>query len=383
MKGSLKYVLCDLWGNELQPLYDRWSPEVVIAPNEPRTAKATISVYDDAAFFVTRQLDRILKVFYPGQEDPIFTGILHDPDWDLGAGTVTLNATDGWFRLDRLGLHTYLNFTDKRIAEVYALLIQYGATKWLESPYPLGITAGADEVTGLPNEIMTDSYPPFETNIGGKLRELLNILGANDLVLTPLDRTDGYHWQLDTPANLGEDRSEEVYFHFGTGLNNCISAGYAPAGSNVINSYWSVGPVPSDDPDVSTIPEQVKARARVDYDIDLVGLYEAMGTEDSEVLGVHQGKAGQMVTAYHEPPQMFSVTPAPEGSGSEFQEPPEFIVDYFTGDVVSAHIKRGALNAQVEGRITKTTVGETPEGNVKVINDIAPNVGIGVTVAYS
>lgn len=144
--------------------------------NDARTARVTISVFDEAAAEV-RPLDRMLKIWYRFEDLDgrtatrlVFWGPIINPEWNLAAGTVTINAHDPSLRLK----HSYINYSDTGIlddgdtggsqatgrvttdGDGMQLLLDSGEEPTDDFPQ-LGIAMGYD--TSTPAELMNNGEP--------------------------------------------------------------------------------------------------------------------------------------------------------------------------------------------------------------------------------
>lgn len=384
----LSWVICDIWGNELAQVGERSEASVDINVGQPRTSTYKVSMYDDSAFFLTRGLDRIIKVYHPAFMEPLHTGILLEPDWDYDEGVVTVATIDGWLRCQKAFLHDYLDLSaGRRICEAMGDFIGRASNR----PYPLGapglgIFIGTLQPTGLPNEFINDVYEPG-TNVAQTIEDLSGRLGSNDFVLVPQNRTDGLHWRFDAPTRQGIDRGGNIQFHFNTGLNNCVGFRFNPTGVDVNTDYMGVGQADSSDPGAadtfSLLPHR---RAYSTADQLRFGIYEGWESVDTTSADVCGARAGEMVAAYHEPPPFFEVTPANESDiakNPELTSPPRFGYDYSVGDTgIRAIARKGAGNEDHTGRVLGVTVTEEANGELRVTLRITPDVGAGVTLAY-
>src|SRR5437868_4018041 len=147
--------------------------------NDARTARVTISSYDEAAAWV-RPLDRFLKVWYiyrdasgHRQSRVIFWGPITVPEWNTEQATVTINAHDPSLRIK----HSYINHSDIGLldpstrgsgtqttgrATVDATgvrLLCYSAEEQTASFPLLGVSDGYN--TANPAPLMNDGQPRF------------------------------------------------------------------------------------------------------------------------------------------------------------------------------------------------------------------------------
>ncbi len=192
----------------------------------------------------------------------------------------------------------------------------------------------------------------------------------------------GYHAQLNTYDRQGTDKSGTVIFHNGFGRNNTDQLVYEPDGDLVENYAAIVYPGgPRGSSDNTRVGLAHDEASWLEYGIH--GYWQTAQTGDP--LDLLKAAAKTHVKYYAQPLDTFTITPTREfrtagnvGAIDRLgdQQPYKYIDDFIVGDVVSAAVKKGALQKELPGRITKVTLTQVDsDRNVDVTLDVVPEVG--------
>jgi hypothetical protein len=386
--------------------------------NDARTARVTISSYDEAAAWV-RPLDRFLKVWYiyknatgHRQSRVIFWGPITVPEWNTEQATVTINAHDPSLRIK----HSYINHSDIGLldpgtrgsgtqatgrATVDATgmrLLCYSAEEQTASFPLLGVSDGYN--TAHPAPLMNDDQPRFMVVTRGdeswqRMQDLARDPLAPDFEIEPWDRhlfgdDPGTYarmnlWRKEdhgmTPALWSDqriaykgfpDKRGQCVFQYGFGADNLESLTYSPGGDRVLNYFVAVTEHEDD-----ALPTHRQIRqdysSRVQY-----GTYmgwKAVGADKAkETVSPADLLAGQAIYytgAYGTPPEFVTFTPKPDTA----QNSRIYIRDWWPGDTVTVQAKQGYLTFSADVLITKATVKQADDaGNTQIEIEAVPSI---------
>jgi hypothetical protein len=397
----LTFQITDRAGTVLRTLLDRRQGEVIVPLNDSRTAKVSLSIYDDSVKHVI-PLARMLRVFY--LDYIVFWGQITTPTWNLKDpqnSTVEVQAHDPSLAWKM----NFLRWGDLPVEDLYPLdgdgirMIANSANPGpglLSQGVPhSGIKYGYDSSIDAGPKPTNYAYPEPESGLWGKIRRGENVHAAiqkvceastaPDWELLPIDVdhpgrevtwSPGYYAELNTYALRMTDRSERVVFHKGFGKHNADEMTYQPDGMRVCN--YAVVNKPGGEEDSA----DVNARALSQH-LDSMQAYGIMERwESSNIEDVQprilQHKADQLVEAYNEPPPFITVVPSTErrrglpGAG----DPYRYRDHYEVGDRIGIAARQGEMPPlSLTARVMNATLSDEKHGApTKTTLDTAPTV---------
>jgi hypothetical protein len=206
--------------------------------------------------------------------------------------------------------------------------------------------------------------------------DMTGVIDGIDLSLTPLDRTDGILASLDTfYPNRGEDKSAEVVFECGLGLDNAANVIIEPAGDETVNRVTFQGVFTEGDPPNVYPSNQSQSQLQN-------GIYQAyVGRSDVIFTTTLEALAKDQCSAHAFPPDGFEITPAlDDGTGrirnpqtgeirrldGRFAQPPQIGPSkLWVGDTVGVRAyDRPAVQFEGAGRIYEITLTGDADGAV-------------------
>lgn len=362
----MKWQLTDRDGNAIAEFYNRRSSRVDVELNSRKTATISLSIYDEFADKIIA-LQTLLKCFYGDR--CIYAGPVVVPNFDFDGGTVEITSFDTYF-LERAFIEAQTVYTGVEHTTVVANLLALA-----QSPSPLtipgpGIEANLPFPSSSTNR--TQTYEPGQ-QIWAGITDLASILNAPDFSITPVDRTDGVWGQFNMHyPRRGSDKTDSVIFEYGTGRNNCTGFKWGPSGESVRNKQIVVGQAQGD----SVAPTQTWTDLTSQQKHGIIENYEgSFGSPDSAIV---LARAQELIAAYKNPPDFFTVQPAIEGLEEKYGVPPRVFEDYDVGDTVQVIAKRGNLTVAATGRISALSLEEaTSAGDVRVTLTCQPTVPQG------
>lgn len=388
-RRSLTWSLCDLDGNEIEPITQRLSGEVEVQLNGVRAATVTASLEERVAREV-QAFACSLKVWLSGTL--LHWGPVTLPRFISESGgqrVVEISSVCPSERLARgytKGLAAQLQVDQAKIMET---LIAHLNTRASGAGKPdTGVTTGST-----PTSYLRDRFFPDGTNVWEALVAMSEITNGPDFELNPLDRTDGVYAELNTffPYQ-GHDRTAEVVLAKGTAENNAVAISAEPGGGEIVNYAVFAGQAQEGQPAPGWIAQNAASQAAH-------GLYEHFeALPDVTRTATLQEHAEQLVAAKAWPIDFIDVTPVTEAGGlayawardPETQEwkqesaayavPPRFGPidsggDYWLGDEITIIARDGELRDEWIARVTQARFAEVgPEGHVAVELECAPRI---------
>lgn len=391
---QLKARITDLYDNLLVTADKHQGIEVVWPQNDTRTAKVTLSVYQDACREV-RPLDRLIKITYGPYL--IFKGYIVNPVWNAQNRTVEVNCVDATLKLK----HHFHRYGDYAVDMGYPIDGR-GMRILIESSVPIegqldrgipgnGIWWGVDSTThqGARPTANSDSLDAAlwgtavrGTNVWESITNMGQVLTAPDFDFDPIDEehpptykdpstesgyVPGFLAQLHTADKMQNDRTEKVFFQFGFGTNSAEGFTYEPDGDAVRNYAVEVNPGGErfrGDPKNKGTYHSEESWAQY----GIYGNWESAKAKYTRA-GL-QSRAAQWVRAYAYPPEFFTVDPRPDDPTI-----PQFIQDYRVGDRIRAGARVGFLRQSMTGRIVSATIKQRDlGGGANVSLECVPDV---------
>lgn len=346
--------------------------EVSIPLNDAREAKVKISMHDPAALHVF-PAKTMLHIVYvtPTAARLVFWGPLTQPQWNSEEESVTLNAVDPSIRLR----HHYIRIGDQ--------ILNRPSHAELPNPYGKGyIPFDGQGLRMLRDCGDTISYPALgimdgdfdamewdvDTTHKGKFSrgaevwatwlEIISHQAAPDFELLPIDHVQGYYCQINTFDLQGNADPSGLILQDGFGLGNC-RMDYTPGGKIVTHAHV----LSEGDQRRVTVADQDSALEHGAY----IQWESTQYKQRSNQPLIEKGK--QLIAAYGRPPEYFQVRLAVD-SDLYFGE------DFYTGDALTASVRRGYLQRSLTGRLVKTTLRQIDDaGNVVPEIEVAADPG--------
>lgn len=428
----LRWYICNRDGSEKGEIQDRRGAEVSMALNDQRTGSVTISAEENHTRDVRPGKTRMKVWAYLDRfasQDPIKVLIgnflIQQPltSWEqvefplvdqsarlLNAVPTRLYPLDGSDDFEAsedvytdmeisAAMWKLIHDADRRTRQLNADVFDPG------DPAPtLGIIQGNLDDTGVER-----SWSLAEVRtVWDILQWRAKRRHGPDFELEPLDRSDEVHAQFNTHyPRMGTDRSEEIIFELG---HNVVDLNWEPSTVELCNRYVLVGT--GVNPAVA--PVWV---AENNGSINSFGLYTKMEQDsferDPDELQAH---AEEYVAKHAWPIDYFELTlPVEVGGtavgwsrnalgvannidGDDYAAPPQFLFDYFLGDIVTIRVQErfrfygpaGVDNDESTGpqtdyvvRILGVTLTETDDdGNVGITLTCSPDVDKGNSHSY-
>lgn len=393
----LDWRLCDLYGREISALRDDTGAQISIGLNDRRTAQLPVS-FDDAAASKILPLQTVLKARW--HDEPHFSGVVLKPAYRGRDRRVTVSAIDPSIRLQNffIGMRTdgvplaganngtlsYLQIDQSQILNLLASTAQPTVTELNSGVWPTGIATG----TLAPTSVLRDRTYEMGKQIWEAMTQLSGVAAGIDFELDPVDRTDGVLTQLNTYyPQQGVDRSDNVIFHFGWGLNNASDFTWEPSGDVVKNRSIHVGQL-----DNTTGVQPSATRHNLDSQTGM-GIYgEYVGESDVVLTSTLDEHALGSVLAYGWPVDFFDIIPVQDDgegwyrdadgtlrrSNSKYGVAPRFgkNADYYIGDVIRVVARdKPGLDVDLAGRVVSATLQSTSSGATVVAIKCAPIIG--------
>lgn len=395
------FQLTDLDGVTLRTCWDHQGGEVMIPKNDSRTAKVTLSVYNEVVTQIGTTeypaLERMLKVYYiPHQTEVylVFWGVIIKPHWNFSQGTVEVNAHDpslAWKKGNHhygdtvVGTRTRGGFPmDGRGIRMLAESVMPNVDQLARGVRGPGILWGINTV---PNEkkrpadlnkpnAATDGVWSLATRGQQVFESIQNVVEAADgpdWQLRPTDdfKERGFFAYLDTFARQGKDRTGQIVWHYGFGRNNLENMEWEPDGDAVKNWAIEVAPGgPSTKEDTGRI-----AAAHKDGSFTRIGIYENWeSSNNKDTQQVLQTKANAWVAAYGTPPDLVTLTLRPEryGTRGQAESPYKYMTDFQIGDVMRAVGRKGYAFVDLQGEAQSVTLTATTRTESRTSVELAP-----------
>lgn len=213
------------------------------------------------------------------------------------------------------------------------------------------------------------------TQIWAAYLDMAGVIEGVDFQLTPLDRDDGVLEQLDTFYPMqGEDKTNEVIFHYGWGQETATDFNYEPDGGPVINRALYLGQVFEGEPQRTALADQPESQLAFGIFSKTEGRPDIV--EGSILAEIAQGD----MAALGWPQDFFNFVPSlADGSGwtrvegvptrlpSKFGVGPEFGPSptkhqFWLGDTIAVIARdQPALDDTFAGRVTDASFTEVDE----------------------
>lgn len=412
MKG-FHLQITELKGDVLATLTDFKDTEVVIPHCDSRTAKTTLSIYNPTlmklGMGLVAPMSRMLKIRYNGHL--VFWGRILLPVWKTEQKTVELSCIDSSVMYKK----HYHTFGCRAVD--YGYFID-GSGMWTltESVEPLqtqksprlgaGVYFGIDTTVhqihkkptiGLEPDIGQGAFRKVARgdNVWDSMTNMSQIEGppahtggvpvtGPDFELQPVDEEDQpttidrktkkteeegvkarawqpyFHAQINVSDRQGTNKEKDVIWHCGWGRNNLTDFEYAPNGDEIQNYCVCVNPGgPKSSSDFTSRAGSHNPVSWKEYGI--LGSWITAGQVDA--LSVLQAAADAKVAAYAWPLQNIVILPKRQGEiGANVLY--TYMDDYKVGDVISASVKKGALQMKGAGRVMQVTLKQVPNSVV-------------------
>lgn len=355
--------------------------EVVIPKNEKefRTAKVTISIYDPACEDVL-PLERFLFVRY--LDKPVFWGPILVPEWDPDNGEVTINAISPAYRLKK----HQARIGDLIEEEGSTTVDSNGISRYLACGFntpgqtargvpELGIVMGTDTSISNPNHLYSVKRGQ---EVWAGIQNIVDQQDGPDIELEPQELTQGSYALLHTFDDQTRDRTNEVKWHYGWGLDNLESFKPSPAGDAVVTHAHVLTQDLSRRKTAAAEGPSARFGPYVYWD---ALAFNTVGTDANQNAAlVEFGKS--RVLKYGEPPLFFTMQPrATPSSGIMLH----YGVDYLIGDIVRIVAKKGFMPVfAFDSEITKVTLKQKDTSTAAVASvEAAPRILTDADIASS
>lgn len=395
--------ITDLAGTVVATIDQRSGLECPVPLNESRAPRLRIPLSHPAAAQV-KPLERMLRLYYREtlNPDPIFWGVITDPDWRAAEGSVDIVAQDQWERL----MKSFARYGDTVVGPstgpppdspadytTIGNLIAAGentAAQQLAGYPDLGIKRTG---TGTSNTALAAG--PSETmkiergsNVAQKIQEIIRL--GTDVELYPMAGLGAtpsgtpYYTALRTYDLQGIDRTASLTFVLRDpedplAPNNIANASWSPRGSQVRNHQVAVVPgrTAGDGIEVGGIrvmashPQSFASYGpRSGWDNPSGGNTKAIGIPAMEA------HASSVLERYSRPPNFITLTAKTEPSVGDNPNP-QWLRDFGVGDRVMAYVKKANMDFDVifGGPIEVRIVSVTPRQA-----DMADNARVDIEV---
>lgn len=368
----------------------------VVVPLNGRIAGKLLLSFDDPAAGQAYPLVRIVKCWLDGEI--VAAGPIMKPRFDMQARTVEIPFVgDPSYRLERSFVNNRLdtNFstgvgvmatqTQVLQGEIVARLMEHAKLTQVEldAGIPnLGIARGTLQSGG----VKRDRTYETGAQVWQQMLDMTGVIDGIDLALTPLDRTDGVLAKLDTfYPQRGFDRSRDVRFEYGLGVDNCTQVIWEPAGDEVINRATVQGVYTEGHPPLLYQSNQFASQV-------VNGIYQSYeARSDVSTLGTLVDLARDTAATHAFAPDDIEITPAmDDGSGrirnqqtgeitripGSFGRPPYLHPsgDYWLGDTVGVTVyDRPTVTLETKGRVYELTLTEDGDGAVLAEVKVTPS----------
>lgn len=348
--------------------------EVFIPLNDSRTASVELPISDtyggnDSGIDHVLPMNRCLKIRY--RDRLVFWGPITQPEWNLKAGTVKVNAHDPTIFAKN---HFFENTDYVFMFPTEVTIDGFGAWNIMR--------AVSDDLGGaaFPGIVMgdVDSYsaPPstdgkftgieVNDNVWDTFQELSEIApyaavddggsfnSGPDFEFEPFDEEydpfaqwgAGAMVQLNTYEEKGIDRTETdgYRFHYGWGLMNLDNFEYMPDGSAMRNRF--------------KVGTRALTVQKVAGNAGTYGIMEGFEARDTDNIQQAKNYAAWQILAYGSPPNFLKITLNPEGGqlGSAPGVPPRYGSGYVVGDRIGIVAKKGLFYEHLRARIMAVTL---------------------------
>lgn len=396
--------ITDLSGTVQATLAQREDLESPVPLNDSRTAAVRIPVEDSAAAEV-KPLDRMLRIYYRQSDnpDPIFWGVIQDPDWAAAPGFVTVHAQDQWERLMRAQArygdtvvgastdpHPPDSPTDYTTIRNLIAAAENTAAQALAGFPDLGIKRTG---TGTSNSAVAGGTSTVQIERGAqiaqKIQEVMRAAPGTDVQLYPKTGLGAsasgtpYYVALRTFAQQGTDLSASLTFRFQDpddplNPNNLDDANLTPKGSLIRNHQTSIVQGDGTTPGIRVLASHAGSFAqygpRSGWDNPSGGNTKQMSADALE------GHAISVLERYAHPPHFITLTAKPE-SAVGTNPNPQWLRDFDVGDLVSVYVKKANLDfdAMFGGALLMRVMAVHPRqidsaDNCRVDIEVSPHV---------
>jgi hypothetical protein len=396
--------ITNLAGTVVATLAQREELESPVPLNDSRSASVRIPVQDSAAAEV-KPLERMLRIYFrqSANPDPIFWGVINDPDWSAAPGFVTINAQDQWERLMRAQAryadvvvgastdpHPPNSPTDYTTIRNLILAAENTAAQAAAGDPDIGIKRTG---TGTSNSATAAGTSTVQiergANIAQKIQEIMRAAPGTDVQLYPktgLGATASgtpYYVALRTFDQQGTDRSATLVFRFRdpedpANPNNLDDATLSPKGSLVRNHQTSIVQGDGTTPGIRVLASHAASfhtyGPRSGWDNPSGGNTKQMSADALE------GHAISVLERYAKPPSFMTLTAKVE-SAVGTNPNPQWLRDFDVGDLVSVYVKKANLDfdAMFGGAIEMRIMAVHPRqvdaaDNARVDIEVSPHV---------
>lgn len=391
MSYALQARITDIDCNYLATVRRHLGIEVTWPQNDARTAKVTIPFSEDSCRYI-KPLKHLMWITYGPHL--VFAGFILKPVWRGTSGSVEVNCHDATLKLK----HHHHRYGDMAVDKGYPF-DGTGLRVLIESAIPIeaqldrGIPGnhiwwGLDLSTQQGPKPTTDPPDPGDgiwgraqrgANVWDTITNFLQVEGAPDMNFEPIDAEHpptvgpyipGFMCQLHTDDKFERDKTKDVFFQFNYGSNNAEEFIHEPDGDSLRNYWVEVNP----GGEKHRGDEKNKGLAQNEASFQEYGIY--MGWESAKAKYTKAGleaRARRWVNAYSEPPDFFTVDPAPDKPGV-----PQFMEAYTVGDRIRAGGRKGFFVQELTGRVVQATLKQRDQsGGANVSLDCVPDIGYG------
>lgn len=379
--------------------------ECPVPLNDSRTARVRIPISAAAAAQV-KPLERMLRIYYRQSEnpDPVFWGVVTDPDWSAASGYVDIVAQDQWERL----IKSYARYadvvvgpstgpppdspTDYTTIRNLILAAENTAAQQLAGYPDLGIkrTGTGTSNSGLAAAAGKTMKIERGSNVAQKLQELIRV--GTDVQLYPMAGLGAtpsgtpYYSALRTFDLQGSDRTASLTFRYqdprhATIPNNIADASWSPRGSQARNHHVSVVP----GRDLGNGVEVGGVRVMASHPQSFASYGPRSGWDNpsggnTKAIGIPamEAHASSILERLSRPPNFVTLTAKVEPSVGTNSNP-QWLRDFDVGDRVMVYVKNANMDfdALFGGAIEMRIVSVTPRqldaaDNARVDIEVVP-----------
>lgn len=352
-----------------QRLFQYDNLEVIHPLNDSRTASLRAPIEDFNALSqsnieVMLPLEYMIKILYRGRL--VFWGPILKPIFNFAEGHVELNCHDMTYYLKRHFVHSWdVNLlADNGNLPVSPAsmwkLVQAAAPSFHDDALFESVAAPLGERVGTLGGLAAVAGDSIEVQRGMNIWDLLygmawDHVRASDFNFKPIDehRNDGWEpgqmFEFGTQEEMGSDKSDTHIWHYGFGRTNLANFTWEPDGEAVVNQV-TLAP--------SKGPRQVGIHSISQEAWGILENWEDAGSGGFMPQGLREAYLRGILGAYSRPLNTFTIEPVWDQGlmGSAASTPWRYPTGYQPGDRMRVMAKKGTLNKNLVGRVTKVTL---------------------------
>jgi hypothetical protein len=346
--GSWRYVVTDLDGNALgEPFATGRTASFGVS--QTATASFTIRA-DDPLWDEIADDETMLKVYDSTNTLRFYGPCVADEESGSGQGSsVRVTASDLSWRLGKRFVGKDATGVGLKYTSTDLGAIASNVLARVNADAPTGITLGT--VGTFFSLTTTYLWKP----VLAILNELGSLAGSYEWTLRYVDGTPPTVY-LDLIAQIGSDNSSNVFFEYGTGLNNCKAYTRLRTRDRMATHVWALGSGSTITAAASNAAAAASHRSRYE---------DVLSYGDITIPALLDALAAAHVSVRAQPRKVFSVTPFVTG--------PVFGDDYELGDLVTCRIvANNSIRANGMARAWGVDVSVDDLGKVTAVPRLVP-----------